>query len=236
MPAKFTPAPEVEAIAASLISQYHQRLLTHKVRIEYLFRDDEPRKDGQKIWGQARKVGGLNAFLATVEEGKPAEPELIDCRPCKGRGTQKGAPCAHCKGKGVVEKPDDSGAPPFFVLLITAAIWADLSEEHRRALVDHELCHMGACMDREGKTKLYIIGHDLEEFCVIVDRYGLWRRSVEDFAAAASRYTPQLRLDVEPEPPGVEAVTFHTNGREVTVTAEQLRRAGELAEQSAVAV
>jgi hypothetical protein len=47
--------------------------------------------------------------------------------------------------------------------------------------VDHELTHCD--VDEEGKLSLR--PHDLEEFNVIVRRYGLWRAEVQLFLEAA---------------------------------------------------
>lgn len=73
-----------------------------------------------------------------------------------------------------------------------------LSMHQRRALIDHELCHFTL---NEGN--LTIRGHDIEEFRVIVERYGLWKSDLIDFAPAMVEAT-QTRL------PG-----FERNGRGV---------------------
>lgn len=68
----YTPAPEVQAIADKLIDQYHDHL--RRVRIEYVFVTELVKKGGKLIWGQARKVSGLSAWLATPEEERSDEP------------------------------------------------------------------------------------------------------------------------------------------------------------------
>jgi hypothetical protein len=62
----------------------------------------------------------------------------------------------------------------------------------RMALVDHELSHCWfATVDNDGVTQKFhqdgspwwtIRGHDLEEFCGVVERHGLWS---EDLRAMA---------------------------------------------------
>lgn len=60
-----------------------------------------------------------------------------------------------------------------FVLCIALDVWDDLDPAQRRALVDHELCHMDFA---DGDP--IIVGHDLEEFAEVINRRGLWRRDM----------------------------------------------------------
>lgn len=60
---EYRPAPSVQRIAEDLIREHHDHLVD--VRIEYAFRDKAAKKAGKTVFGTARKVGGLNAFLAT---------------------------------------------------------------------------------------------------------------------------------------------------------------------------
>lgn len=87
---------------------------------------------------------------------------------------------------------------PFdFVVLLNRGFWTDLkvTHEQRRALLDHELCHAGVTydqrgepvVDERGRTVYRIIKHDLEEFSQVVERYGIWKRDIERFAAALNR-------------------------------------------------
>jgi predicted metallopeptidase len=73
-----------------------------------------------------------------------------------------------------------NGNDPFFVVEIALDEWVMLDEDGKRALVDHELCHLN--MDDEGGLDLR--GHDLEEFEAIVRRHGLWREPLQSFAVA----------------------------------------------------
>ncbi|HEY0074301.1 MAG TPA: hypothetical protein VGB77_09375 [Abditibacteriaceae bacterium] len=45
----FTPAPEVEEIGRELIEEYHQHLLDHSVRVEFLYRSKVPRSKGIEV-------------------------------------------------------------------------------------------------------------------------------------------------------------------------------------------
>lgn len=82
--------------------------------------------------------------------------------------------------------PPEGGALPgeadFFLITIAEDIWENLSDERRCALVDHELSHCYLDVDDEGNVKLRTRGHDLEEFCRIVERHGFWREDVGRFA------------------------------------------------------
>jgi hypothetical protein len=59
----YRPASEVRRIATTLIPQHHIDLCD--VRIEYVFREEAAKKNGKIVLGTARKLTGLNAFLAT---------------------------------------------------------------------------------------------------------------------------------------------------------------------------
>ncbi len=67
MPKEFSPAPEVQAIAEKLIEIFKPEL--EGFEIKYIFASENPRKDGRECIGLARKVTGLNAYLAGFSEG-----------------------------------------------------------------------------------------------------------------------------------------------------------------------
>jgi len=90
---------------------------------------------------------------------------------------------------------EDEGADPFFCIVISEPIWTDLTNNQRLALLDHELCHCWAEEDKEGAVKLTILGHDLEEFGSIVERYGLWREDVKLMARSIENAQLRLTLD-----------------------------------------
>lgn len=70
---------------------------------------------------------------------------------------------------------------PFFVLEVAADMWKGRTEEEKRAIVDHELCHMWR---DEDTGKLSIHPHDLEEFAAVVKRHGLITNDLKHFAKA----------------------------------------------------
>lgn len=69
MTSRYYPAPDVETIGRDLIREYHPHLI--KARLEFLFVNKVPKQGGKLVWGTARLVSGVNAFLAGqyIEEG-----------------------------------------------------------------------------------------------------------------------------------------------------------------------
>jgi len=67
--AKYSPAPEVKALADELIPKYHQHLIDFDVKLEYVFVDKTPKSKGREVWGSCKKISGQNAFLANQQEG-----------------------------------------------------------------------------------------------------------------------------------------------------------------------
>lgn len=68
----YTPAPQVRRLADDLILDHHRHLMG--VDIRFVFVDPIPVSKGKQVWGRARKVGGLNAFLGH----RIPEDEIVD--------------------------------------------------------------------------------------------------------------------------------------------------------------
>lgn len=72
------------------------------------------------------------------------------------------------------------GRVPAFMITLDASYCAQCSDAEWCALVEHELYHVAQALDefgapkfgRDGKPKLKIRGHDVEEFVGVVKRYG----------------------------------------------------------------
>ena len=107
-----------------------------------------------------------------------------------------------------------------FVVLLRKIFWEDarVSDDQRRALLDHELCHGALKLDDNGEPvedergrKVYRIRkHDVEEFEIIVERYGLWTRDLEAMARSFQRQAqrdPFAPCDVCKDSPGWVART-----------------------------
>ncbi len=69
---EYRQATEVKRIAEELIEQHHPHL--HGVRVTAVFMNKTPTSKGRAVWGRAKKISGLPAFLAD-ENGMPGEYE-----------------------------------------------------------------------------------------------------------------------------------------------------------------
>lgn len=102
-----------------------------------------------------------------------------------------------------------------FVITLNCAVWAELDDQSKRALIDHELSHCGSKTNDEGEVSYYLRKHDLEEFVGIVRRYGLWKSDIEAFvnaavearARAAGEARPVAVTESDEEAPAVHAIT-----------------------------
>lgn len=65
MPADYSPAESVQAVAQSLLATYHPELAT--ARITYLFIDRVPKKGGRELLGKAVKVSGRWESLTELD-------------------------------------------------------------------------------------------------------------------------------------------------------------------------
>ena len=74
-----------------------------------------------------------------------------------------------------------------FIIWIAADAYADLDENQRKALIDHELCH---CTMVDGVASL--VGHDIEEFQDIIKRHGLWNTGL----IRTAQVMKQMALDL----------------------------------------
>ena len=96
-----------------------------------------------------------------------------------------------------------------FIIELNQVVWdnPEFGESRQRALLDHELCHAQVSMDEEGEEKMDAHGrpawrvrkHAIEEFREIIERHGLYKVDLEDFAktllAKAKPLAPQPLLD-----------------------------------------
>lgn len=157
MPVTYSDAHSVRFIAHRLISENHPHLID--VRIEYVFRSEASKSGGRAVWGKARRLSGLNAYLATPEDERP--------RP---------------DGDGHIDEVE-----PFFIIEIAEDVWGLISPPQRDALVDHELSHCRIEHTETG-PKLVLATHDVEEFEEVLRRHGLWRSDLSSFAKVASEF------------------------------------------------
>jgi hypothetical protein len=88
-------------------------------------------------------------------------------------------------------------APYDFAILLSRAFFEDglVTPMQREALIAHELMHAAVKYDVRGEPEYDARGrmiyrirkHDLEEFSAIAERYGCWKRDLEQFATAIDR-------------------------------------------------
>ena len=82
-----------------------------------------------------------------------------------------------------------------FVITLNQENWMVFSEEQRLALLDHELEHMAAALDKTGLQRRDERGrlvwryavHEIEEFRAVIRRHGLYKKDLEEFAAEIRR-------------------------------------------------
>lgn len=96
------------------------------------------------------------------------------------RGKQVWGKAAKVDGKTNALLPEDEKLD--FLIWLAKDIWDRLPDEHKRALLDHELCHCGV-----GDNGPMMVSHDLEEFTCIVERHGLWSLELGRFAKVVEK-------------------------------------------------
>lgn len=147
---QFRLAKEIQTVAHDLIVNYHPHLVN--ARIEFLFTDKISKSHGKVVWAKTQKVSGVSAFLSNMKWAQTYSEKM----------------------------EDDSLAynEPFFVIMAPYEIWCKLDATQRKALIDHELTHIGV----DDNDNLTLRGHDIEVFSDVVRRYGLWHGELQVFA------------------------------------------------------
>lgn len=130
-------------------------------------------------WSEAPKT----AIDITKELVEKYHPQLQDAR----IGLVMRSEAATSQGREVLAKiskidkktqalMEAAGAEPVDLLIwIAEDVWMQMGNEQRQALIDHELCHV-----QIGENGYKLVGHDFEEFKVILERYGLWNYALLD--------------------------------------------------------
>lgn len=95
------------------------------------------------------------------------------------------------------------GRVPEFLITLAADYCGICSDAEFCALLEHELYHLGQrqdefgapAFDKEGRPKLRIVGHDVEEFIGVVARYGASSEVLRlASAAGAAPAVPRLNI------------------------------------------
>lgn len=116
-PLKYWEADEVDEIALDLINKFHPHLAGES--IIYLFRSEHAESNGKIELGKAKRIGGLNAYLANRHDLEQQNDA----------------------GDNPAEK---QVAEPIKLIEIAFDVWQQLNTKQREALVDHELMHFAA--------------------------------------------------------------------------------------------
>lgn len=136
MSTTYRPAVTAKKIGDELIGKHHPDLVTAGVHIEYVFRSDTAKSKGKDVWGKARKVSGLNAYLAgdaaegdevedffVIELSEPVWGDLNDA----GRRALVDHELSHCR-----------------------IVWDDEGEMDGIAIASHDVEEFAAVIERHG--------------------------------------------------------------------------------------
>jgi len=66
-----------------------------------------------------------------------------------------------------------------FAIKVENEWWKGATEKQQLALLDHELCHCSCSESDDGEMTPRLIGHDVEEFQVIIQRHGDWNGEIK---------------------------------------------------------
>lgn len=114
------------------------------------------------------------------------------------------------------------------VILLNYHVWisVDFSAAQMEALIDHELCHFAVVKDEEGFPQMdskhrecfRIRKHDVEEFCEIGARHGMWKADIEKFVGLAmeANKKPLLKA-IRNMIPEDGSVTISAHGKSATL-------------------
>jgi Putative phage metallopeptidase len=155
---QFRPADECEMIAEDIIMEHLPHLRLPGVRIEYVFRSDIPKSKGREVWGRARLIQGINAYLASPQIAKETG--------------EAGASFFSIEFSSPVWLRLDAKAK-------RALVHHELLHCYATQDVDEETGEL--------VLVLSLLPHDLEEFGKIVELYGMWKQDVAAFMTAAAR-------------------------------------------------
>lgn len=87
------------------------------------------------------------------------------------------------------------GRMPEFLIVIDRDFWEQADDVTREAIIFHECCHVkqetdklgNPKFDKNGEAVFGLVGHDLEEFNAVVERYGSWQPDIVDFLQSAQK-------------------------------------------------
>jgi len=164
---EYVEAVEARELGAMLLERVAEHEHLRDAQIGYIFRDDEITRRGKVVEAEAILVERI--LQSEKRYGRIVRWAILRVLPQFGE------------------------TPPDFIVLIDRNIWEGLQLEERVALIDHELSHCWYATEDDGVTQKFhmdgspwwaIRGHDVEEFCGVVERNGLWKEDLIPFARA----------------------------------------------------
>lgn len=101
-----------------------------------------------------------------------------------------------------------------FLIEIALDVWSQANDDFKRALMDHELGHIGMELTEEGgpirdestgRLKVRCKMHDIEEFEDVLERHGAYHKKLREFLDAFARHKKKKPDKGDEEPDGEEA-------------------------------
>jgi putative metallopeptidase len=154
-------------------------------RLAYELIRDEPGSIGRQAYVMLREL--ISAFRRDLVDARIALAWCTSWKPdADGRVTIGKCRKASDLDRELMEYD--------FIILLSRTFWLDLevTDQQRRALLDHELMHAAVkCTesgdpeeDAKGRIVYRVRKHDIEEFADTVRRHGIYRGDLDHFAAA----------------------------------------------------
>jgi Putative phage metallopeptidase len=161
---EYDQASDAAQLGLLLINQVKEHEHLQAANIGYVFRDDELRRHGKVIAAEAIMVDRI--LQAEKRWGRIVKWAL----------------------QHHILKVD---ALPDLLILIDRNMWSGYDADQKLALIDHELSHCWYETEEDGETQKFsrdgspkwaLRGHDVEEFCGVIARRGLWNAQLVEMA------------------------------------------------------
>ena len=101
-----------------------------------------------------------------------------------------------------------------FIIIIPKPTWDKMSEDERRCVIDHELCHCGIRLDTGGNKKWMLRKHTIEEFPENLARFSARR----DQLGALISDPPSAIVS---KPPSLRRIRAHAHSAEPVVIEDE---------------
>lgn len=82
-----------------------------------------------------------------------------------------------------------------YVVEVWNEYWEKASAGQKEAVIYHELCHVLCEIDDDGNTRWNLKKHDIEEFKAVVQRYGVYRPSIEEFMNCLNPPAEEVKIE-----------------------------------------